>query len=62
MITKTYKNINGHIVFSDSVAVDADYPMSGFKELFENEQKHFWFITRKNLIASFMQKYVKKRF
>lgn len=59
MITKPFKLINSHKVFEIAQNED-DYKESGFKELFLNEEKHFWFITRKEMILKYMQKYINK--
>ena len=59
MINREYQVINGHKVF-DTNARDEDYKISGFEELYKNEEKHFWFITRKELIKQCMNKYINK--
>ena len=59
MIVEEYNTINGHKVFNTR-ARNEDYDVSGFVELFNNEEKHFWFITRKELIKKVMNKYINK--
>ena len=39
MINREYQVINGHKVF-DTNARDEDYKISGFEELYKNEEKH----------------------
>ena len=59
MIVEEYNTINGHKGFNTR-ARNEDYDVSGFVELFNNEEKHFWFITRKKLIKKVMNKYINK--
>ena len=58
MITRDFREENGHRVF-DAAANDADYRACGFAELFENEEKYWWFIARKEFIKKYMQKHIK---
>ena len=36
---------------------DTDYPESGLENIYNNESKHFWFLSRSEFIARFFKKY-----
>ncbi|WP_181646846.1 class I SAM-dependent methyltransferase [Helicobacter sp. 16-1353] len=59
MIKRDFKTINNHKVF-EVAENEGDYKFSGFEELFRNEERHFWFIIRKEIIKKYMNKYVAK--
>lgn len=54
-----FKIINTHKVFEINVG-NKDYQLSGFEELFKNEEKYFWFIARKEFIKKYMEKHISK--
>lgn len=59
MIVKKYSDINGIKSFQKEVPVHhKDYDASGLNNLYSEEEKHFWFIARKELIYKQMKKYV----
>ncbi len=56
---RNFENINGHQVF-EIMPNDADYRACGLETLFENEEKYWWFIARKEFIQKQMAKHVPK--
>ncbi|MCS6955191.1 MAG: class I SAM-dependent methyltransferase [Candidatus Calescibacterium sp.] len=60
MITKEYKLIDGIKVFIDDVPTGhPDYNANSLDKLYTHEEKHFWFITRKEFILKNLRKYIK---
>lgn len=70
MQTSNYKMINGHFVFDNANVGDltscanGDSTNSGlyfgFEELYKYEERYFWFVARRQMIAKYMAKYVPK--
>lgn len=59
MITKKYKEIDGIKVFHENIEQDhKDYDSRGLDSLYSQEEKHFWFIARKNFILQKFKKYI----
>ena len=62
MINSEYIEKNGIKTFLDDVNPDhQDYNAKGLDILYANEEKHFWFLTRKELIYKYIKKYVDKK-
>lgn len=60
MIVKDYKEIDGIKLFSEIAASDhQDYNSKGLDNLFAQEEKHFWFIARKEFIFQNLKKYLR---
>jgi SAM-dependent methyltransferase len=56
-----YKEIDGIKIFNDDAQQDhQDYNAKGLNNLFAQEEKHFWFIARKEFIFNHMSHYVSK--
>lgn len=61
MINIDYKIIDGIKVFHADIDSDhKDYNAQGLDNLFKAEEKHFWFIARKEFIYQNMKKYISK--
>ena len=61
MITQEYKNIDGIKVFHNDIHDDhEDYNAQGLDNLFKAEEKHFWFIARKEFIYQNMKQFIEK--
>lgn len=61
MITQEYKEIDGVKIFhSDQDESHEDYNSKGLDNLYKQEEKHFWFIARKEFILQNVQKYIEK--
>ena len=61
MITAPYKSIDGIIVFHDDIIDDhANYHADGIDKIHNVEDKHFWFISRRNLILEVFEKFIPK--
>lgn len=61
MILESYKELNCIKIFHTNIAEDhEDYNAKGLDNLFAQEEKHFWFITRKEFILAQMTKYISK--
>ena len=59
MITKKYKIIDNIKVFIENVPEDhQDYNARGLDNLYKQEEKHFWFIARKEFILKNIKKYI----
>ncbi|MFN4219964.1 MAG: methyltransferase domain-containing protein [bacterium] len=58
MITKQYKEKDGVKIF-DEVNRNEDYDPKGLDVLFSQEDKHFWFIARKEFILKYFKRYIK---
>lgn len=59
MITKKYKEINNIKIFHDDIHHNhQDYNAQGLDNLFREEEKHFWFISRKEFICQEMKKFL----
>lgn len=59
MILKEYKEIDGIKVFNNEVDDNhSDYNSKGLDNLFTQEEKHFWFIARKEFILKNIKNYI----
>lgn len=59
MIVKEYKEINGIKVFNKNIDKNyEDYNEMGLDTLYSQEEKHFWFLSRKNFILQNFKKYI----
>ena len=62
MINSEFKEENGIKIFLENVKPDhQDYNAKGLDTLYANEEKHFWFIARKELIFKYINKYINKQ-
>lgn len=62
MIVKEYKDINGIKIFKDTLEEShADYNAKGLDNLYAQEEKHFWFIARKEFIFQNAVKHVESK-
>jgi len=59
MITEKYNETNGIKIFHTNIDHD-DYNAKGLDSLYNAEEKHFWFISRKEFIFQSIEKHVKK--
>lgn len=61
MITKEFKKVNNIKIFDENI-IDShqDYNSKGLDVLYSQEEKHFWFISRKFFILQNFNKYIKK--
>lgn len=60
MITRKFKNTNGIKIFDEQIDENhLDYNAKGLDSLYAQEEKHFWFIARKEFILQNMKKFVK---
>jgi 2-polyprenyl-3-methyl-5-hydroxy-6-metoxy-1,4-benzoquinol methylase len=60
MIIKEYKSIDEIKVFHQNISEEhADYNAQGLNNLYKQEEKHFWFIARKEFILQNFKKYIK---
>lgn len=58
MIIKKYKEIADIKIFHDNIDENhSDYNSQGLDNLYKQEEKHFWFIARKEFIFQNMKKY-----
>ena len=58
MIIKEYKEIDGIKIFHENVDENHDdYNSKGLDNLYVQEEKHFWFLARKNFILQNFKKY-----
>jgi len=61
MITQSYTEDKGIKIFSPSKEEDyQDYDEKRLNNLYAQEEKHFWFITRKEYILQKIEKYIQK--
>jgi len=61
VITKEYKEVDGIKIFHKNIDDDhKDYNSKGLDKLYGQEEKHFWFIARKEFILKNFQKYINK--
>lgn len=60
MLLSPYKKSNGVKVFHTANDDHVDYNVKGLDNLFQAEEKHFWFITRKEFIYQQMKKNIDK--
>ena len=59
MIIKEYKEIDGIKIFHENVDENHDdYNSKGLDNLYVQEEKHFWFLARKNFILQNFKKYI----
>ena len=59
MIIKDYKEIDGIKIFHENVSENHnDYNSRGLDNLYTQEEKHFWFLARKNFILQNFKKYI----
>lgn len=59
MITQEYKEIDGVKIFhSDQDESHEDYNSKGLDNLYKQEEKHFWFIARKEFILQNVKKHI----
>lgn len=62
MVLKEYKSIDGIKVFNDNIDEShKDYNAKGLDNLYKQEEKHFWFVVRKEFILQNIQKHVDKK-
>lgn len=60
MFIKNYKELDGIKLFQESAIKNhEDYNSQGLDSLYEQENKHFWFISRKEFILKTINKYLK---
>ena len=60
MIIRKYKEENNIKIFDEVKKNHSDYNAKGLDNLFAQEEKHFWFIARKEYILQNFTKYIKK--
>ncbi len=61
MILEHYKEFNGIKIFNENINEDhQDYNAKGLDNIFAQEEKHFWFIARKEFIYIQMLKFISK--
>ena len=60
MIIRKYKEENNIKIFDEVKKNHSDYNAKGLDILFAQEEKHFWFIARKEYILQNFTKYIKK--
>ena len=61
MIVESYNSIDGIKVFHDDIdANHSDYNSNRLNNLYTQEEKHFWFISRKELILQEVEKVIPK--
>jgi len=59
MITQPCNVIDGICVFHDDIDTDhEDYPAEGLDVLFQHEEEHFWFVSRREFILKYLRKYI----
>lgn len=62
MIIREYKEIDNIKTFDDNISqTHSDYNSQGLDNLYVEEEKHFWFIARKEFILQNIQKYLNKK-
>lgn len=53
---------NGIYIYHENIGIDhPDYNANGLDKIYLQEEEHFWFICRKELIYSLMNKYIDKK-
>ena len=61
MIIKEYEDLNGIKIFNQEIQSNhSDYNSKRLDNLYQREEKHFWFLSRKEFILENMQKYISK--
>jgi len=61
MLVREYQTVDGIKIFDNQIANNhQDYNAKGLDKLYDQEEKHFWFITRKEFIYKKMDKYIAK--
>ena len=60
MIVKEYKEYESIKVFYEANENHGDYNAKGLDNLYSAENRHFWFIARKEFILQKMKKYIEK--
>ena len=60
MIIRTSKEYDGIKIFDEVDENHCDYNAKGLDNLYAQEEKHFWFIARKEFILQNFKKYIKK--
>ena len=59
LVLKDYKEIDGIKIFHENVDENHDdYNSKGLDNLYVQEEKHFWFLARKNFILQNFKKYI----
>lgn len=62
MILEEYKEVSGIKIFHENQEESHDdYNAKGLDNLYKQEEKHFWFIARKEFILQNIQEYVNKK-
>ncbi|WP_419770593.1 MAG: class I SAM-dependent methyltransferase [Candidatus Marinarcus sp.] len=62
MITQEYKELDGVKIFHENQKEShEDYKAKGLDKLYKQEEKHFWFIARKEFILQNIQQYTSKK-
>lgn len=60
MIIEDYKEVDGIKIFYEADENHEDYNSKGLDNLYHAENRHFWFIVRKEFILQNIKKYIKK--
>ncbi len=61
MIIRDYKEVDGIYIFDGDIKEEhQDYDSTGLDIIFQHEEKHFWFITRKEFILKNLRKFISK--
>ncbi|WP_345993671.1 class I SAM-dependent methyltransferase [Sulfurimonas sp. HSL-1716] len=60
MILQEYKNVDNIKIFHETIDGHADYNVKGLENLYKQEEKHFWFIARKEFIFNNIKKFIEK--
>ncbi len=61
MLTQDFKEVNNIKIFHDNANEDhSDYNANGLDNLYSQEEKHFWFLARKEFILQNFSKYILK--
>lgn len=60
MIIREYKEVDGIKIFEKVKENHSDYNAQGLENLYVQEEKHFWFIARKEFILQKFKKYIKQ--
>ena len=62
MIIQKYKELDGIKIFHENIDENhSDYNSQGLDNLYDAEERHFWFTARKEFILQNFNKYIKKR-
>lgn len=62
MITQKHKEIDGIKIFHDDIDENhSDYNSNGLDNLYKAEEKHFWFMARKEYILQNFNKYIQQK-